>query len=222
MASLAAGLARALSETGWSARGLSVAAGLNIDAVRNVVRGASTTLRDDRLERIAAVLGIQPGALTGERPWPRRRLRRAPVTEPAPRRRAVESVRISEVDLRPGAPGSGRDIRHRPVATTWTVPADMIEERGLSAEDLVIVRSPTSLGGRRIAEGDRLLVDVGEAARQSTAGVLVISDGEGYELGWVRRVRGRRLYLDGDRVRIEIPVGDSGVCGRVVGRWSWM
>lgn len=102
------------------------------------------------------------------------------------------------------------------------MPAELIEERGLAAEDVVIVRARSSLKARRIRTGDRLLVDVGERGRRSMAGVLVISDGEGYELGRVRGMRGRQLYLDCDRGTLEIPVEDAGVCGRVVGRWEWM
>ncbi|MGI4795097.1 MAG: helix-turn-helix domain-containing protein, partial [Janthinobacterium lividum] len=64
-----------MEETGWSPRGLSAAAGLGPDAVRNVVRGLSATLRGDRLERIAAILGVPAAALVGEKPWPRKRLR---------------------------------------------------------------------------------------------------------------------------------------------------
>ncbi|MGI4794445.1 MAG: hypothetical protein ACRYG8_10295 [Janthinobacterium lividum] len=201
--SLATGLLRALAETGWSARGLSAAAGLGPDAVRNATRGASRTLRGDRLERIAAVLGIPVAALTGEQPWPRRKLPPAPMAEPQPRRRLGDSARIPEVDLRPGASGTGSGIRDLPEVGTWTVPTEMLAERGLRGEDLVIVRAPSAVPGRRIVAGDRLLVDVGDAARRPGSGLAVIHGARGYRL-------------------VEAPGARAVVVGRVVGRWEWM
>lgn len=200
---LATGLLRALEETGWSARGLAAAAGLPVDAVRNVTRGLSTTLRGDRLERIAAVLGCSSAALTGQKPWPRRRLHRAPVAEPGPRRRRVGSVEIPEVDLRPRASGTGSGIRDLPEVGTWTVPAEMLAERGLQAEDLVVVRAPTAVAGHGIRKGDRLLVKVWDAGRRPADGIAVVHGTRGYRL----------VVAPGKRVV---------VVGKVVGRWEWM
>ncbi len=172
---LAAGLLRAIDETGWSARGLSLTARLGPDAVRDVLRGQSATLTGDRLKKLASVLGISPAALIGEARWPRKRLVPAPVQEPAPRRPPPgTSVSIPEVDIRLGAPGSGREIldQSRP-RHHWRVPADMLEGRRLDPESLVIVRAPHDVEDAGIKGGDRLLVDTSVGARKLLGGVVV-------------------------------------------------
>ena len=67
---LAAGLRRALAETGWSERGLALASGLKADRLRNVNRGLSSALPAAVLARVADVLAVPPAALTGMEPWP--------------------------------------------------------------------------------------------------------------------------------------------------------
>lgn len=168
------------------------------------------------------VLGISATALTGEKPWPRRRLRRAPVSEPGPRRRRrrrrVGSVEVTEVDLRRGVPGADGDIRDQATVTTWTVPAEMIEARGLRVEDIVVVQAPAAVPGSRIAVGDWLLVELGHHAGRKP-GVVVTWDGSTHTLA-LRRVNGalfRFLMLaEGEEVE------DVAVVGRVVARWTWL
>ena len=220
--SLASGLLRAMEAMGWSARGLSLAAGLGADAVRDVIRGQSATLTGDRLARIASVLGIPPAALTGEKRWPRKRLNPAPAPAPSPRRPPLgSSISIPEVDVRLHAPGSGREIldpsRPRQV---WRVPADLLEGRRLDLEALVIVRAPHDVEGAGIRGGDRLLVDVSVGARRLLAGVLIEWS---HGVHGLVPVRGRRA----GRVRLqEHAEGDDDqavdVVGRVIGHWSWM
>ncbi len=219
--SLAAGLQRALEETGWSARGLSLAAGLCADAVRDVLRGQSASPTGDRLARIAAALGIDPAALIGEKRWPRKKLTPAPAPAPSPRRPPPgTSISIPEVDLRYAAPGGGREIldQSRP-RFVWRVPADLLEGRRLDVEALVIVRAPHDVEGSDIRGGDRLLVDVSVGARRLLGGVLVEW---AHGVHGLVPVRGRRA----GRVRLQENVDDDGqaidVVGRVVGRWSWM
>lgn len=219
---LASGLQRAIDETGWSARGLSLAAGLGADAIRDVLRGQSTSLSGDRLIRIASTLGISPAALTGEARWPRKRLTPAPAPEPAPRRPPPgSSLSIPEVDLRYGAPGTGREIldpsrpRHM-----WRVPGDLLEGRRLEVEALVIVRAPHDVDGSGIREGDRLLVDVSDGARRLLGGVLVEW---AHGVHGLVPVRGRRA----GKVRVREHADDDDdqmvdVVGRVVGTWMWM
>ena len=67
---LAAGLRRALQESGWSERGLSMAAGCKPDRLRNVGRGLSSTLPADVMARVADVLAVPAASLTGGEPWP--------------------------------------------------------------------------------------------------------------------------------------------------------
>ncbi len=67
---LAAGLRRALTESGWSERGLAMAAGLKPDRLRNVNRGLSSTLPADVLARVADTLAVPATALTGTEAWP--------------------------------------------------------------------------------------------------------------------------------------------------------
>ena len=57
---LAAGLRRGLSESGWSERGLALAAGLKADRLRNVGRGLSSTLPAAVLDRVADTLAVPP------------------------------------------------------------------------------------------------------------------------------------------------------------------
>ncbi len=218
---LAAGLLRALEQTGWSARGLSLAAGLSPDAVRDVVRGQSGTLTGDRLTRLATVLGISPAALLGQARWPRKKLAPAPVQEPAPRRPPPgSSISIPEVDLRLKAPGTGREIldQSRP-RQHWRVPADLVEGRRLDPESLVIVRAPHDVEDAGIRGGDRLLVDVSAGARRLLAGVLVEWS---HGVHGLVPVRGRRT----GKVRLQENADDDGqaidVVGRVIGHWKWL
>lgn len=216
VADLAAGLTRAIAEAGWSARGLAAAAGLGPDAVRNATRGLSGTLRGDRLERLAVALGISPAALTGERPWPRRRLRLAPAAEPAQRVRRGGTMTVREVDLRTEAPGSGPDVLDRPTAATWIVPRDAIPS-SVKSGDLVMVRSPSEVPGRGIKVGDRLLVDVGD--RTGRPWLSVIRDGHGYALA---AVRGASVQIWKSSKNEQVGLAEVGVVGHVVGRWAWL
>lgn len=109
------------------------------------------------------------------------------------------------MDLRPGAPGGGADIRDRPATAMWTVPAELLEERGLAAEDVVIVRAPTPLKASRIRTGDRLLVDVGESGRRSTAGLVIAWKSEAFRLV-KRSLRSRQMTI----------------AGTILGRWDWI
>ena len=219
---LASGLQRALEETGWSARGLSLAAGLGADAVRDVLRQQASTLTGDRLTRIAAVLGIDPAALTGETRWPKRRLAPAPAPAPSPRRPPLgATLSIPEVDVRLHAPGGGREIldpsrpRHH-----WRVPADLLEGRRLEVEALVIVRAPHDVEGAGIRGGDRLMVDVSVGARRLLAGVLVEWSHEAHGLVPVRGKRAGSVRLQEHSDGEDDQVVD--VVGRVVGKWAWM
>ena len=67
---LAAGLRRALQESGWSERGLSMAAGCKPDRLRNVGRGLSSTLPAEVMSQVADVLAVPAASLIGEQPWP--------------------------------------------------------------------------------------------------------------------------------------------------------
>ena len=219
---LAAGLLRALEETGWSARGLSLAAGLRADAVRDVFRGQSGSLTGDRLARVASTLGISPAALIGEKRWPRKKLTPAPAPEPAPRRLPPgTTLSIPEVDLRLGAPGSGREIldQSRP-RHHWRVPADLVEGRRLEVEALVIVRAPHAVEDAGIRGGDRLLVDVSVGARKLLGGVLIEWSHGAHGLVPVRGKRAGRVLMQEHSDDEDGQVID--VVGRVVGRWSWI
>ena len=59
---------------------MALAAGLTADRIRNVSRGRTTVLKGDALARVADVIGIEPGALTGTEPWPVGGLRPRPQT----------------------------------------------------------------------------------------------------------------------------------------------
>lgn len=166
---LKAGLARALSETGWSERALSVVAGLALDAARNVLRGRSASLRGDRLRRIAAVLGLSEDALTGRAPWPQGALPRAPIAPAPPRARRQRSVTVQEVGFTNGQ-------AFEQLSGAWTVPSSVFEDRNIDAAGVMLLRAPSALPGRRIKRGDLLLVDVGADARSSRrrGGVYVV------------------------------------------------
>lgn len=110
---------------------------------------------------------------------------------------------LPEVDLRPGVPGDGSDIREWPVTATWAVPRELLEERGLQAEDLVILKAPGAVPGHGIRAGDRLLVDAGGGAGRPGAGIAVVCG-----------ARGCRV--------VEVPGMRAVIVGRVVGRWSWL
>ena len=95
---LAAGIRRGLSESGWSERGLALAAGLKADRLRNVGRGLSSTLPAEVLARVADVLAIPVAALIGMEPWPDggARLKRS---EPPEEPQAAAPVPGSMVEL---------------------------------------------------------------------------------------------------------------------------
>ncbi len=220
--SLAAGLQRAIDETGWSARGLSLAASLGPDAVRDVLRGQSSSLTGDRLNRIATVLGIAPAALLGQARWPHKKLTPAPTPVPAPRRPPPgTTLSIPEVDIRYGAPGTGREILDpsRP-RRRWRVPGDLVEGRRLEVEALVIVRAPHAVAGSEIREGDRLVVDTSVGARRLLSGVLVEWSHGAHGLVPVRGRRAGRVRLQEDADAEDDQVVD--VVGRVIGQWSWL
>jgi hypothetical protein len=71
-----------MDQTGWSSRGLALAAGCTPDAIRNVTRKLTTTPRGDALDRIAEVLGISVAALEGKASWPKGGLEHRPAVVP--------------------------------------------------------------------------------------------------------------------------------------------
>lgn len=65
---LAENLAFLMVATGQSARGLSIAAGLDPDTVRNILRGKSKQPRHEVIARLSEALGVEPERLVSE--WP--------------------------------------------------------------------------------------------------------------------------------------------------------
>lgn len=114
-------------------------------------------------------------------------------------------------------PDAGGDLRSIPTTMTWTVPSDMVDARGLQADALVIVRSPSVVSSRRIRLGDRLLVDV--ADREGRPGLVVVRDGDGYALA---AVRGGSVQIWTVSKSEQVSRDDVEVVGRVIGRWAWV
>ena len=160
VANLAAGLTRALQETGWSMRGLAQASGLTADRLRNVVRGRSTVLQGDAVALVAEVLGTTPGVLTGTEAWPDGGLQ--PRVKPEKRVREPVGGDLAELaaDARQVAVAAREAVRIAIIAAeaaeriadraeaALAVPApsddEIFERWGLEAEAELAARPPTS------------------------------------------------------------------------------
>jgi hypothetical protein len=104
------------------------------------------------------------------------------------------------------------------------VPPDLLAERQLTADTLIIIRSPED--GEGFRRGDRVLVDRSDIAA-SPPGVHILWDGYGVRAvrcGIVRRAGGDLLRMEATADAIEeVRLGeDVEVLGRVLARWEWM
>ena len=213
---LAATLRQVLDERGLSARGLSLAAGLAGDTVRNALSGRSRTTRPEALEALAAYLGVSVAALQGREPLP-------PLPAPGAPHVSSGSARVPEMEYVPRGetPHPAADLERREVGA-WVLPIGMLAEGGGTAGGLAIVRAPNPLGD--IRRGDRLLVDAADTS-PSPPGVLLLWDGWSASISHcsVSRSGGEGLVrMQGDGAAFGARLEDVEVLGRVVGRWAWM
>ena len=209
-------LRRILDERGLSARGLSLAAGLAGDTVRNALSGRSRTTRPEALEALAEYLGVSVAALQGREPLP-------PSPPPGAPRVSAGSARVPEVECVPRdvTPHPAADLERREVGA-WVLPIDMLAESGGTLGGLVLIRAPNPLGD--IRRGDRLLVDAADTS-PSPPGVLLLWDGWAVAVSncSVSRSGGEGvLRMQGDGGGVGARLEDIEVLGRVVGRWAWM
>ena len=134
---LAAGLKRALTETGWSERGLALAASLKADRLRNVNRGRSAALEGDAVDRVTEVLGTSAGVLTGAEPWPAGGL----IPKPKSEKKTREPVSGSLAELAEDARQVARSAREAvQVAVAAAEAAERVADR---AEAALAVPAPT-------------------------------------------------------------------------------
>ena len=209
-------LRRILEERGLSARGLSLAAGLAGDTVRNALSGRSRTTRPEALEALAEYLGVSVAALQGREPLP-------PPPPPGAPHVSSGSARVPEVEYVPRGetPHSAADLERREVGA-WVLPIGMLAESGGTQGGLVLIRAQNPLGD--IRRGDRLLVDAADTA-PSPPGVLLLWDGWAASISHcsVSRAGGEGvLRMQGDGGGVGVRLEDVEVLGRVVGRWTWM
>jgi transcriptional regulator with XRE-family HTH domain len=211
--SLAERVSNQLKARNLTAKELSLRAGLSGDAVRAILRGRVEAPRSTTLAQVAAALGLTVDELAGG----------AIAIPDAVRAAAVASgdaqeVDVPEVDLRARGdadlPADPRSVLRR---RTWRIPLDLLDEQGISAASLVIVRVHPG-GVSDYAATDRLLVDT--SSRRALGGVYIVHDGHQHSLAQVRTGHVPRSGtmswpgIDGELHAEEI-------IGRVVGRWSW-
>lgn len=218
---LAVNLKRLMSERRLSARGLSKAADLTADTVRAIcsVPPRSHSPTAETVQALARYLGVTVDQLTGREELPPTP---APGAAPAP---SLQGVRIDEVDFVPrrgSLPHPAADLE-RSERQIWLVPSEVLAERGISLDGLLVVRAPEDHGDVR--RGDRLLIDTADTVA-SPPGLFLAWDTVGVVLGRCSTVRRGGVVL----VRFEWGPGhvdelrlgeDLELLGRVVGRWAW-
>ena len=210
--SLAERVRNLMRERKISAKALSRRAGLTEDAVRALVRGRIQSPRARSLAQLAAALGLSVDDLvagTGIVPLH--------VTETALADGARREVDVAEVDLRTkGGIDLPDDPRRVPRHRTWSIPVDLLDERGIAATGLVIARvAPYD----RFSATDRLLIDLSETRG---ADVLLVWQGGAYSLRPPRLQQPAGRGGAQDHLESEEYGGKSRTVGRVVAQWTWL
>ena len=218
LGAMAGPLREILEQRGLSARGLSLAAGLPSDTVRNLLSGRARRPRGEVGQALADYLRVPLSALYGKEPVP-----------PPPRFHdlvaATRLARVPELGFhsRRDVPHPLADLRREEVAD-WTVPRDWLDERRLDPGSLRVVMAPED--GEAFKRGDRLIVDTADIVA-SPPGPFLIWDGYAVGAAWCQVVaRGGEVRLHVRRPGRDMESGRIGddlePIGRVVGRCGWL
>lgn len=205
-------LERLLRERGLSQRGLSLAAGVSGDTVRNIISGRSREPRAEVVAILAAHLGLTVENLLTDAP-----------SAQAPSRDTPGIVELHELQWnsdRARSPHPAAGLR-KEWGQAWSIPADALG--GRDVEGLVIYRCTEDAIG--FCRGDRLFVDTVEPI-PSPSGNFVIWDGYGVSVGRcaiARGVSGSLLRIESGAGTSEAPLSmDTEFLGRVIAKFGML
>ena len=206
--SLAAALTRLLRERGLSALGLSRAAGLADDAVRNIISGRSLEPRGEVVAALAAHLDVTLESLLEGDPVPR---------GPSRGDEMVEVPGRAWVPVRWSGPTAERlEAKDAP---SWTLPVSALG--GRDPAGLVVYAAEED--GPGVRRGDRLIVDTADDL-PSPPGLFVVFDGVGVlpaRLSVVLSATGSMMRISDAGGTADVPLASNiRILGRVVAKWS--
>lgn len=213
---------------GLKARPLSLQAGLNETAVRDILEGRIRSPTVRTIGALAKVLGCTAADLTGEKP---RHVARESEREAPRDKTSTNSVHIAEYDVSPAAghgaapPDLGADGTHS-VLAEWSLPRSMLEANVLPGSRLAVIRVAGDSMEPDYRPGDRVLIDL-NATAPTPPGTFVLWDGLGLVLKQVEYLMNSvppRLRIKSINPAYEAYDRDAEdviINGRVIGKWTW-
>jgi transcriptional regulator with XRE-family HTH domain len=238
MAKLSENLEKLMRQHGLSQKGLSVKAGLNETAVRDILRGRSKDPQLSTVRALASVLqckieDLYRDNLTVSKKHGSAEEAACPETGTPAARSAVllneDMVTIEEINM-VAAKGMEalRAGRKRHVLRRWLLPVSFLRQR--TATDFALLKIISVEGDAMMPDflpGDRVIVDISDTV-PTPAGVFIVWDGIGHSLRRCAIRPGSKppvLTLStgrGNYETHEMLFRDSVIGGCVIAKWQWL